>query len=164
VVAPARAVSKALSWEAVRRASDIASLNAWMASKVVRVIPGSSACNFSFNSFVPVSISPKGRTPEYRVGRCLDRTMPHLPAMRAARFSATAFPIALITPIPVTKTLLTEVSLLGSVLFDICDHGINVNQYFTAFFRIFYDDPIFPVEKDDQFERIDGVQAKTFVK
>jgi hypothetical protein len=55
-------------------------------------------------------------------------------------------------------------NLFGSVFFDVTDHGIDIDQYFASFFKVFDDDPVFPVEKNDQLETIDRIQPQAFTE
>jgi hypothetical protein len=89
--------------------------------------------------------------------------MPLLPVASEERFSVRVDPTALIMPIPVTKTLLTLLNLFGSVFFDIVNHGVDIDQHLPAFFQVFDNDPVFPVEENDQFERVDGIKTQALI-
>ncbi len=77
-----------------------------MANRVVRVTPCVCIPSFCFRKFVLILISPAGSFPEYFEKINSNDVIQHLLFISASLFSATEFPIALITPMPVTQILL----------------------------------------------------------
>ena len=50
------------------------------------------------------------------------------------------------------------------MLLDIIDHSVDVDQDFTTLFGVFDDDPIFPVEQDDQLQGVNGIKSQALAK
>ena len=50
------------------------------------------------------------------------------------------------------------------MLLDIIDHGVDVDQDFTTLFGVLDDDPIFPVEQDDELQGVDGVEPQALAE
>src|SRR6185437_10307381 len=164
VVAPMSAVSVAVSREAPDSpASPMACRKACAASSVVREAPASWMPVCSLSSAFERATLPNGISPVYRELAGPEYPMPLSLWTSDFRLAAKLSPIALMTPIPVTKTLLAT-ELFRSALRDIIDHGIDVDQDLTSFFGIFDDDPILPVQQDDKFQGIYGVQPQPFAE
>jgi hypothetical protein len=140
------------------------SLNACKASSIVLVTPGSAEFNLSFNNFVVDLISPQGRWPENLDGNKPSVDIPHLPSIRELRLAPAVSPNALIIPTPVTKILLNEKNLFGSVLCNVLSNRIEIHQNLATFFRILDVYAIFPGEQNNQFDGINGIQTQALSK
>jgi hypothetical protein len=89
----------------VRPASCIASSIACAARAVVRVSDISVRLSVDFKAAVDILISPVGKISAYFESRLEVKPIPQIPFLRAAWFSEAELPKALITPMPVIKTL-----------------------------------------------------------